>query len=347
VTGVSHPRDLSPVGLGTWAMGGGDLSAYGWAPADDMVSIETVRDAVDLGINWVDTAPSYGFGHAEEVVGRALRSSGALDRPIVATKCGSRIGAQDGRPFVNDLTPEHIRLECENSIRRLRVDVLDILKFHWPDDCTGTPLLTSWEAADSLVTSGKVRFIGLSNFSLEEVRLCHAHRPVDIVQVPLSLVRRGESVRTLAWCRDEGVAATVYSPMHLGLLTNSFDTGSCRYLPRAIRTRRDFAPDLVARNLALRDALLPLANEHSVDVAAISVAWALAWQGVTAAAVGATTPTQLAGWAPAISLRLSASELTRIANAIRATGAGEGPDRPADHTSLGALDALTATSVED
>jgi aryl-alcohol dehydrogenase-like predicted oxidoreductase len=291
-----------------------------------------MRHAVERGVNWIDTAAVYGLGRSEEVVGRLLREIPAGERPYVFTKCGLIWDESDrtAAPKRN-LRPESVRWECERSLRRLGIDVIDLYQFHWPDE-TGTAVEDSWGEMGRLVEEGKVRWAGVSNFNVELLERCERIRHVDSLQPPFSLIRRGVAAGELGWCAEHGTGVIVYSPMQSGLLTDKWTLERARGLP-ADDWRRggpEFNSPKIERNLALRDALKPVAQRHGTSVATVAVAWTLAWPQVTGAIVGARTPAQVDGWVPAASLSLSAADLAEIRDAVERTGAGGGPSLPAE-----------------
>jgi aryl-alcohol dehydrogenase-like predicted oxidoreductase len=321
--------ELSPVGFGAWAAGGGGY-AFGWGPQDDDASVAAMRHAVERGVNWIDTAAVYGLGHSEEVVGRLLREIGTADRPLVFTKCGLVWDpANRDVPPRRDLGPASIRRECEASLRRLGVERIDLYQFHWPDAGT-TPVEDSWGAMVRLVEEGKVRCAGVSNFDTSLLERCERIRHVDALQPPFSLVRRDAAEREIPWCAAHGTGVIVYSPMQSGILTDAF---SAERMPQLApddwrRGASEFQQPALDRNLTLRDALRPIAQRHGSTVAAVAVAWTLHWPGVTGAIVGARSPEQVDGWVAAATLTLTAEDLEEIAHAIERTGAGSGPVRP-------------------
>jgi aryl-alcohol dehydrogenase-like predicted oxidoreductase len=321
--------EISVLGFGTWAVGGGGW-AYGWGPQDDADSLGAMRRAVERGVNWVDTAAVYGLGHAEEVVGRFLRECPAGARPYVFTKCGLVWDERDPEAEPRCvLRPDSIRRECEASLRRLGVERIDLYQFHWPDE-EGTPVEDSWAEMVRLVEEGKVRWAGVSNFGVDLLERCERLRHVDSCQPPLSLLRRDAAADVVPWCAAHGTGVIVYSPLESGLLTETWTRDRVRRLPRDDWRRRwpEFRSPNVERNLALRDALRPIAARHGTTVAAVAVAWTLAWPGVAGAIVGARTPEQVDGWVDAARLCLGAEDLDEIAAAIARTGAGSGPVRP-------------------
>jgi len=320
---------LSTVGFGAWAAGGGGWS-FGWGPQDDRDSIAAMRHAVELGVNWVDTAAVYGHGHSEQVVGRFLRAAPTGMRPYVFTKCGLIWNDQHPmRAPQPNLRPASIRRECEASLRRLGVERIDLYQFHWPDQ-TGTAVEDSWAEMGKLIDEGKVRLGGVSNFDVGLLERCERIRHVEALQPPLSLIRRRAAGDLLPWCRTHGTGVIVYSPLQTGILTDSFTAERVQQLPADDWRRggEEFHPSRLGRNLALRDALRPVAARHGVTVAAVAVAWTLAWPGVTGAIVGARRPAQVDGWIAGANLHLTDEDLDEIAGAIARTGAGEGPARP-------------------
>jgi aryl-alcohol dehydrogenase-like predicted oxidoreductase len=288
-----------------------------------------MRRAVDCGINWIDTAAVYGLGHSEEVVRGLLRELPAAERPFVFTKCGE-VGDESNRlaPPIHNLRPESIRREVEASLRRLGVDRIDLYQFHWPDDY-GVPVEDSWRVMVRLVEEGKVRAIGVSNFNVPLLERCAAVRHVDSLQPPFSLIRREVGAAEIPWAAAHGTGVIAYSPMGSGLLTDRFNKERLAQLPTNDwrRRGREFQEPRLSRNLALRDALRPIAERHGTTVAAVAIAWTLAWPGVTGAIVGARAPEQVDGWIGAATLELTEEDLAQIARAVERTGAGAGPVR--------------------
>jgi aryl-alcohol dehydrogenase-like predicted oxidoreductase len=329
--GTSGP-EISRVGFGAWAIGG--PWRFGWGSVDDDESIAAIRQAVELGVNWVDTAAVYGLGHSEEVVGRALAPYRVGEDVLVFTKCGRR---WEGRPdgvIENDLRPESIREECERSLRRLGVDRIDLYQFHWPDWMTGTAIEDSWGAMVELVEAGKARWIGVANFDTEQLARCEAIRHVDSVQPPLSLLARGARATVLGWAAEHGTGAIVYSPMASGLLTGSFDRERIARLD-ANDWRRESPPfrdPALGQNLELVERLRAIASRLGATVPELAVAWTLAQAGVTAAIVGARLPRHVDGWIRAPELELSPEVQAEIDDATAASGAGtDDPPQPPPH----------------
>ncbi|MEA2635670.1 MAG: hypothetical protein QOH92_2437 [Chloroflexota bacterium] len=320
---------ITQVGFGAWAIGGGDW-AYGWGSQDDTDSVAAIKHAIASGINWVDTAAVYGLGHSEEVVGRALREIPAADRPFVFTK-GGQVG-DPTRPFAepqHNLRPESIRKEVEASLRRLGVERIDLYQFHWPDNI-GTPIEESWGEMANLINEGKVRAGGVSNFDVGLLERAERVRHVDSLQPPFSLIHRQSGADVIPWSAAHGTGVIVYSPMQSGILTDTFSRGRVERMGANDWRRHnpEFNDPMLSRNLALRDALRPIASRHGVSVAAVAIAWTLSWPGVSGAIVGARSPQQVDGWIAAGNPTLEPGDLDEIASAVDRTQAGVGPTRP-------------------
>ena len=321
--------NITTVGFGAWAIGGGGW-AYGWGPQDDSASIAAIRHAVDRGINWIDTAAIYGLGHSEEVVGRALREIPMDDRPYVFTKGG--MVPDLSRPYdepVRNLQPASIRRELEASLQRLAVDRIDLYQFHWPDQ-TCTAVEDSWAEMVSLRDEGKVRAIGVANFDVALLDRAEAIEHVDSLQPPFSLLRRDSAAAVIPWADTHDTGVIVYSPMQSGILTDAFSAERVAAMAAEDWRRRSpyFQDPGLSQNLALRDALRPVAERHGTTVSAVAIAWTLAWPGVTGAIVGARSPEQIDGWLDAGRIELTPDDLVEIANAIETTGAGTDPLHP-------------------
>lgn len=321
--------ELTTVGFGAWAIGG--PWKFGWGQVDDGDSIAALRRAVEAGVNWVDTAAVYGHGHSEEVVGRALEPYVVGEDVYVFTKCGRRW--DDAGEIRSDLTPASIREECEQSLRRLGLDRIDLYQAHWPDWTTGTPLEESWGAMVELVDEGKVRWLGLCNHSVEQLAACEAVRHVDAVQPPLSLLARGARGTVIPWAAEHGNGVIVYSPLASGLLSGGFTRDRVARIPGDDWRRLSplFQEPAITRNLELVESIGAIAATLGTSLPALAVAWALAQPGVTAAIVGARVPRHVDGWAPASDLDLDSETLAAIDTAIAETGAGsdEPPGPPA------------------
>ena len=322
--------ELSRVGLGAWAIGGGGYQGS-WGPADDADSIRTIHHAVvDRGINWVDTAAAYGLGHSERVVGRAVAELPQGERPLVFTKCGL-VWSEGETRFTNSLAPASIRRECEASLRRLGTDAIDLYFMHWPT-WDGTPVEESWATMAALVDDGKVRAIGLSNFDVDDLERCHAIRRVDAVQPELNMINRTAAGDRIPWAERRSAGVIVYSPMASALLTGDFSRERLDSLAEDDwrRGHANFQEPSFSRNLELVERLRTVAGRLGCTLPELAVAWALAWPGVTAAIVGARTPRDLDGWVDAAGVQLGDADLDEVAAAIVELGVGDGPVRPAE-----------------
>jgi aryl-alcohol dehydrogenase-like predicted oxidoreductase len=317
---------ITEVGFGAWAIGGGGW-AYAWGPQDDTESVAAIKHAVARGINWIDTAGVYGYGHSEEVVGRAVREIPVSDRPFVFTKGGMSWYEHDRfREPLRDLRPATIHAEVDASLRRLGVDHIDLYQFHQIDE-TGTPIEESWDALAREVAAGKVRYAGVSNFSVELLERAEEVRHVDSLQPPFSIINREAGGELFKWAREHGTGVIVYSPMQSGLLTGGFSAQRMTRLATDDWRKRDahFQEPNLSRNLALVEALKPIAARLGASLPELAVAWVLGWSGVTGAIVGGRSPEQVDGWIEAPQRKLTKEDMDDIAKAIVATGAGSGP----------------------
>jgi aryl-alcohol dehydrogenase-like predicted oxidoreductase len=319
---------ITRVGLGAWAIGGAGWQG-GWGAQDDAESMATIRRAVEMGINWIDTAPAYGLGHAEEVVGEAVRSMPEGERPLIFTKCGL-VWEPGATTVSNVLSPASIRRECDDSLRRLGVEVIDLMQIHWPAT-DGTPIEESWATLAELVEEGKIRYLGVSNFTVDLLDACQAIRPVDTCQPELNLLVRENAESILPWCQGHGTGVIVYSPMRNGLLSGGFTRERAGSLPEDDwrSGHPDFTEPGLSANLAVVERLQAIARELGCTVAELAVAWTLAWPAVNGAIVGARRPDQLDGWIGAGAVELDAAVLDEIAAVLEEAGAGSGPVRPA------------------
>ena len=306
--------ELTTVGFGAWAAGG--PWKVGWGPQSDEDSIAAIRRSLELGVTWIDTAAIYGLGHSEEVVGRAIEGF-AREEVFIATKCG-RVADDSGTPH-SDLRPGSIRREMEGSLRRLAVDYVDLYQIHWPDNETGTPLEESWSVLARLQDEGKARFLGVSNFDVPLLERCERIRHVDSLQPPYSLLRRDVESEILPWCLENGTGVIVYSPMQSGLLSGTFDFQ--RLADDDWRRRSPyFQEPALSRNLAIVDALRPIAERHGKTVGQLAIAWTLMNPAVTAAIVGARRPGQVEENLAAMGWRLTHEEMSRIEGILAEAG---------------------------
>jgi aryl-alcohol dehydrogenase-like predicted oxidoreductase len=320
--------DITLVGFGAWAAGGGGW-AFSWGPQDDQESIAAVRHAVEAGVNWVDTAAVYGLGHSEEVVGAAMDGIPAPDRPYIFTKGGLVWDESDRyKPSRRVGAPESIRSGAEDSLRRLKVETIDLYQMHWPAE-DGTPIEEYWGALLQLKQEGKARAVGLCNHNVAQLEVAEAIGHVDSLQPPFSAVKRATAPE-LVWCSTHSTGVIIYSPMQAGLLTGAFSPERVANLHQDDWRKRDpqFQGENLERNLALAEKLRQIGEKRDVGPGAVAIGWALEWPGVTGAIVGARSPAQVDGWLPAASLDLTAAELDEVSAAIESTGAGFGPSRP-------------------
>jgi aryl-alcohol dehydrogenase-like predicted oxidoreductase len=299
---------ITPVGFGAWAIGGDDWK-FGWGPQDDADSVAAIERALDLGINWIDTAAAYGFGHSEEIVAKAL--GGKTDRPYIFTKCGL-VPTGDGGAR-EDISRASIVAECEASLRRLRVDAIDLYQIHWPADDIAE-IDEAWAAMSELRAAGKVRHIGVSNFNVEELRRAGAIAPVESLQPPYSLVKRSIEDDILPYCRDHQIGVIVYSPMQSGLLSGAMTKTRAENLPPTDWRSRNplFAEPQLSKTLALVERLRTVGARYGRSPGEVAIAWTLRDPVVTGAIVGARSAAQIEGVIGAATLRLSAEDIREI-----------------------------------
>jgi aryl-alcohol dehydrogenase-like predicted oxidoreductase len=298
---------ITRVGFGAWAIGGGGWE-FGWGPQDDDQSIAAVHRALELGVNWIDTAAAYGFGHSEEVVGRAL--DGEAERPYVFTKC-SLVEGPD-RSVVHDLSRDSVLREAEASLKRLGIDAIDLYQVHWP--IPEPQIEEGWAALAELKEQGLVRHIGVSNFDVEQLRRIQRIAPVETLQPPYSLVAREVEGEILPFAEREGVGVIVYSPMGSGLLTGRMTRERLAEMPDDDWRTRDprFQDPQLSRHLDLVARLDTVARRHDTTPGAVAIAWTLRHPGVDAAIVGFRRPDQVDPLLPAADLDLTAEDLAEI-----------------------------------
>jgi aryl-alcohol dehydrogenase-like predicted oxidoreductase len=297
---------ITAVGLGTWAIGG--PWQFGWGPQDDNEAIAAIVRAIDLGINWIDTAPIYGCGHSEELVGRALKQIKV--KPIIATKCS--LLWNEKREKVGCLKAESIRKECEDSLRRLGVDVIDLYQMHWPDP--ESDLEEGWGEMARLQKQGKVRFIGVCNYNLAQLDRIRKIAPVTSLQPPYSMIKRDVEKELLSYCEKHNIGVVAYSPMQRGMLTGKFNKQHLKTLaPDDHRLRMpEFTEPQFSANMELVEKLKPIAERNNRTVAQLSIAWVLRRPEVTAAIVGARKPSQIEETASSGDWTLDDKEITEI-----------------------------------
>jgi aryl-alcohol dehydrogenase-like predicted oxidoreductase len=297
---------ITPVGLGAWAMGGGNWE-FAWGPQNDEESIATIKHALELGINWIDTAAVYGLGHAEEIAGKAIKGSA---RPYIFTKC-SRVWDEQGRIDYR-LKATSIRREVESSLKRLDIDVIDLYQMHWP--MPEEDLEEGWSAMAELKLEGKVRYIGVSNCNVAQMKRIQRIAPIDTLQPPYSLVHREAENELFPYCLQQDIGVIVYSPMLSGMLSGLMTRERIQRLPEDDwrKCAPEFQEPRLSRNLALQDLLNDIAYPHNVSAGVVAVAWTLHNPVVTGAIVGARNPQQIEELIPAAEFRLTESELKKI-----------------------------------
>jgi aryl-alcohol dehydrogenase-like predicted oxidoreductase len=310
---------ITPVGYGAWAIGGSGWQ-FGWGSQNDNDSIAAIHRSLELGVNWIDTAAVYGLGHSEEVVARALKSwSGP--RPYVFTKCGLRWDAKGNVSKV--LNADSIQREIEDSLRRLSVDVIDLYQIHWPPDPDSAELEEGWSMLARLQRQGKVRWIGVSNFNVQQLRRAQAVAAVTSLQPPYSLLHREIEDQVLPYCLREGIGVIVYSPMASGLLTGAMTRERAAKLPEDDwrKNHPDFTEPNLSLNLALVERLQQIARRHNRSAGEVAIAWTLHHPAVTGAIVGARNARQAEGVMRAGEVRLTAEDVTEIETFFAQTAA--------------------------
>jgi aryl-alcohol dehydrogenase-like predicted oxidoreductase len=305
--------ELTPVGFGAWAIGGTGWRGA-WGHQDDDEAVGAIRRAVELEINWVDTAAVYGLGHSEELVARALKGFSDADRPYVFTK-SSLLWDEDGN-VINSLKKDSVKRECEESLRRLQVDVIDLYQIHWPNP--NEDVEEGWGAMAELKEEGKVRHIGVSNFDVSQMERANAIAPVETLQPPYNMLNRGVEEKILPYCGENDIGVIVYSPMRSGLLTGKMTPERIQNMPSDDwrRGADDFQEPKLSKNLELVEKLLEIGERHGKFPAEVAIAWTLRHPAVTAAIVGGRRPDQVDGTIGAAEFRLSEDEIEEIETAI-------------------------------
>ena len=304
--------EITTIGFGSWAIGGSGWRAA-WGPQDDQEAIGAIKQALELGINWIDTAAVYGLGHSEELVAQALK--GVSERPYVFTKC-SMVWDENGE-IGNVLKKDSVKQECEDSLRRLQTDVIDLYQIHWPNP--DEDIEEGWKALAELKDEGKVRHIGVSNFGVGQMKRIQEVYPLETLQPPYNLIDRGVEEEMLPYCEENNIGVIVYSPMKSGLLTGKMTPDRIQNLPSDDwrRNAPQFNEPRLSRNLELVGLLEDIGNEHAKSSAEVSIAWTLRHPAVTAAIVGGRRPDQVDGIIEAAEFRLSDDEVERIESFIR------------------------------
>jgi aryl-alcohol dehydrogenase-like predicted oxidoreductase len=297
---------ITPIGLGAWAIGGGGYE-YGWGPQDDQQSIIAIKRSLDLGINWIDTAPHYGLGHSEEIVGKAIKGR---EKPYIFTKCAYIW--DDKRRVTSSLKSASVQREVEASLKRLGVDVIDLYQIHWPDP--EPDIEEGWSTLVKLRKEGKVRHIGVSNFDVEQLRRIEKIAPVETLQSPYSLIHRDVEKDILPYCQEREIGVIVYSPMVSGLLSGMMSVQRVQQMPDDDWRKHDpdFQEERLARNLRLAQVLTDIGFPHNLPAGVVAIAWTLRHPAVTGAIVGIRNATQVEELVPAAEFRLKESELRLI-----------------------------------
>jgi aryl-alcohol dehydrogenase-like predicted oxidoreductase len=301
---------LTAIGFGAWAIGGGDWQ-FAWGHQEDQDSIDAIHRALDAGVNWIDTAAVYGLGHSEEVVGKALKSSGA--KPYVFTKSSMTWG--EDRKIVQ--TMKKIREEVEGSLRRLQVEAIDLYQIHWP--VPDGEVEEGWTTMAELQREGKVRFIGVSNFSVAQMERALKIAPITSLQPPYSMINRSAEAEILPFCLKHGIGVINYSPMQSGLLTGAMTRERVAQMPEDDFRKRakQFQEPLLSRNLELAQLLGEIGEQHGVSAGVVAIAWTLHNPAITAAIVGGRNARQVEGVLPAAEFRLSAAEFDEIGEFLK------------------------------
>jgi aryl-alcohol dehydrogenase-like predicted oxidoreductase len=298
---------ITPLGFGAWAIGGSGWE-FAWGAQDDNDSVAVIREALDTGINWIDTAAVYGLGHSEEIVARALE--GLRVRPYIFTKCS--MVWDDHRTITRSLKAASIRRECEASLRRLRVEAIDLYQIHWPDPAED--IEEGWATLAALRKEGKVRYIGVSNFDVDQMKAAQAIAPITSLQPRYSLLHREAEEAILPFADREDIGVIAYSPMASGLLTGAINPQRLARLPADDwrKNHADFTEPLLSRNLALVGLLWAIGNKYGRTPGEVAIAWVLHNPAVTGAIVGARRPGQVWGLVGAAELRLSSGDIAHI-----------------------------------
>lgn len=305
--------ELTTLGVGTWAIGGGDW-AFGWGDQDEQEAIAGVRRAIDLGINWIDTAAVYGFGESEKLVGAVIKDIPTTKRPYVATKCG-RVRRDDGS-IGKSLRHESVIAECEASLKNLGVDCIDLYQMHWPEP--DEQIEEGWGACAELVKQGKVRHIGVSNHSVAQMKRLQAIRPIASLQPPYSMFARDVEAEILAFCGENNIGVVCYSPMGKGLLTGGFTKERAKNLSDNDHRSRDpnFAEPRLSINLEFVEKMRSIAKANDRPLAQLSIAWVLRIPEMTSAIVGVRKPSQIEQTAGAGNWHLTDDEIASIERAL-------------------------------
>jgi len=297
---------ITRTGFGAWAIGGGNWE-YAWGPQDDGEAIDAIRRSIDNGMNWIDTAAVYGLGHSEELVGKAIK--GLSKKPYIFTKCG--LVWDDNRNVSRNLKAGSIRRECEASLRRLNIDAIDLYQVHWPVDAD---LEEAWEMMETLRSEGKVRFIGVSNYNIEQMSKCMKIAPVSTLQPPYSLINREYEKEILPFCKKNDIGVIVYSPMGSGLLTGAMTRERVAAMPSDDwrKSSSHFQEPALTRNLELVEKLKSIGKKYGHSAGEVAIAWTLRNPAVTAAIVGGRSAAQVDGISKALDFQLTEEDVAEI-----------------------------------
>jgi aryl-alcohol dehydrogenase-like predicted oxidoreductase len=302
---------LTSIGLGAWAIGGNG-GPFSWGAQDDNDSIAAIHKAIELGVNWIDTAAIYGLGHSEEIVGRAVKESRV--KPFVFTKCGM---VWDEKHEIKRTLLE-IRREVEDSLRRLQRETIDLYQIHWPFE--DKDIEEGWSTMADLKREGKVRYIGVSNFSVDQMKRCMKIEPITSLQPPYSMINRAVEAEILPFCLDHNIGVINYAPMHSGLLTGAMTKERVAALPADDfrRNAKNYQEPLLSRNLGIAEMLKQIGARHGVSAGVVAIAWTLCNKAISAAIVGARSPQQIEGSWPAVHFRLHDDEVQEIDTYLKA-----------------------------
>ena len=306
-------RDLqiTRIGFGSWAIGGGNWE-FGWGAQDDAQAIAAMQRAIEVGMNWIDTAAVYGLGHSEELVGRAVR--GMPNKPLIFTKCSMRWNVE--REVYRELTAKSVREECEGSLKRLGVDAIDLYQIHWPNP--EEQIEEGWTEMARLRDEGKVRYIGVSNFNVDQMKRLQRIAPITSLQPPYNLLRRDMEAEVLPYAQEQGMGVIVYSPMASGILTGAMTRERIANLPADDwrRNNRNYNEPLLSRNLRLAELLTRVGEKQGCSAGEVAIAWTLRHPAVTGAIVGARSAEQVDGIVGGEMLQLDDEDVAEIEGAV-------------------------------
>ena len=307
---------LTSIGFGAWAIGGGNWD-FAWGSQDDDESIAAIHQALDEGVNWIDTAAIYGLGHSEEIVGKAVKGSNA--KPLIFTKCSMLW--DEKRAIYRSLKAKSVAKELDDSLRRLGVEAIDLYQIHWPNP--DEEIEEGWAELARQQQAGKVRWIGVSNFNVAQMQRAQAIAPITSLQPPYSMLRPAVEGEVLPFCLENGIGVINYSPMVSGLLTGHMSAERVAQMPADDWRKKaaEFNEPKLSRNLKLVEVLREIGSAHSVAPGVVAVAWTLHHPAITAAIVGGRSAAQVKGLAPALSFRLSEGEFSRINEFLKASAA--------------------------